>query len=139
MKMANLSKIENKISTVRKYLKILENYKKYTPEEIEKNLDIRGAVERYLYLVIQSAIDLAQAIISLEGFRKPTTYGESFLILEEEKIIDKKLAEQLVKMVGFRNILAYDYVEIDYEIVYEVLHKGLKDIDEFLKRISEGR
>jgi uncharacterized protein YutE (UPF0331/DUF86 family) len=67
MKMANLSKIENKISKVSKYLKILENYKKYTPEEIEKNLDIRGAVERYLYLVVQSAIDLAQAIISLSG------------------------------------------------------------------------
>jgi uncharacterized protein YutE (UPF0331/DUF86 family) len=137
--MANLSKIENKISVVKKYLKILEKYKKYRKQDIEENLDIRGAVERYLYLVVQATIDLAEAVISLKDFRKPTTFAESFVILEEEKIIDKKLAEQLVKMVRFRNILAYDYAEIDYEIVYEVLHKGLKDIEEFLKRISEGR
>jgi len=137
--MANLSKIENKISVVKKYLKILEKYKKYRKQDIEENLDIRGAVERYLYLVVQATIDLAEAVISLKDFRKPTTFAESFVILEEEKIIDKKLAEQLVKMVGFRNILAYDYTEIDYEIVYEVLHKRLRDIEEFLKRISEGR
>jgi uncharacterized protein YutE (UPF0331/DUF86 family) len=137
--MANLSKMENKISTIRKYLKILENYKKYSKQEIEENLDLRGAVERYLYLVVQATIDLAETVISLKDFRKPTTFAESFLILEEEKIIDKKLAEQLVKMVGFRNILAHDYTEIDYEIVYEVLHKRLRDIEEFLKRISQGR
>jgi uncharacterized protein YutE (UPF0331/DUF86 family) len=137
--MANLSKMENKISTIRKYLKILENYKKYSKQEIEENLDLRGAVERYLYLVVQATIDLAETVISLKDFRKPTTFAESFLILEEEKIIDKKLAEQLVKMVGFRNILAHDYTKIDYEIVYDVLHNRLLDIEEFLKRISQGR
>jgi len=137
--MANLSKIENQISVIKKYLKILENYKKYSKEEIEENLDIRGAVERYLYLVVQATIDLAEAVISLKDFRKPRSFAESFLILEEEKIIDKRLAEHLVKMVGFRNILAHDYIEIDYEIVYDVLHKRLEDIKEFIRRISEGR
>ena len=32
-----------------KYLKILEQYKKYTQEEIMTNIDINGALERYLY------------------------------------------------------------------------------------------
>ncbi|MGB9608601.1 MAG: type VII toxin-antitoxin system HepT family RNase toxin [bacterium] len=137
--MTNFSYIENKVSNVRKYLRILEQYKKYSCEEIKENIDIRGAVERYLYLAIQSTIDLAQAIISLKNLRKPTTMAESFLILEEEGIIDRELSERLVRMVGFRNILAHDYTEINYEIVYEVLHKRLKDIKKFIEEVSEGR
>lgn len=57
--MASLNVIENKISSTRKYLSILERYEKYSKEEIENNIDIRGAVERYIYLVVQSTIDLA--------------------------------------------------------------------------------
>lgn len=40
-------------------------------------------------------------------------------------------------MVGFRNIIMNDYEKIDYGIVYNVLQKGRKDIESFLKRIEE--
>jgi len=134
--MTSLSVIENKISAARKYLKILERYKKYSKEEIKNNLDIRGAVERYLYLAAQAAIDLAEAVIAYKKFRKPTTMTEAFYILDEEGIIDAKLTEKLVGMVGFRNIVAHDYEKINYDIVYAVLHKGLKDINDFLRKIE---
>lgn len=125
--------IENKVSSVKKYLKILSRYKKYTKEQIEKNLDIKGAVERYLYLAAQSTIDLAEAIIAYKNFRKPTTMSEAFHILNEEKIITDELTEKMAKMVGFRNVVAHDYEKIDYNIVYNVLQKGLKDISGFVK------
>lgn len=134
--MTNLSVIENKISAVKKYLKILERYKKYSKREIEKNLDIKGAVERYLYLAIQSTIDLAEAVIAFKDFRKPTTMGEAFYILNEEGIIDSELTEKMAKMTGFRNVIAHDYEKIDYDIVYHVLHHELKDIELLLKKIS---
>jgi uncharacterized protein YutE (UPF0331/DUF86 family) len=135
--MSNFNVIENKISSVQKYLKILERYKKYSREEIEKNVDIRGAVERYLYLAIQSTINIAEAVISFKNFRKPTTMAESFIILSEEGIIDREFAEKLIKMVGFRNIIAHDYEELNYDIVYDVLHQRLKDIEKFIEIIKE--
>jgi len=135
--MINFNVIENKISSVQKYLKILERYKKYSREEIEKNIDIRGAVERYLYLAIQSTINIAEAVISFKNFRKPTTMAESFIILSEEGIIDREFAEKLIKMVGFRNIIAHDYEELNYDIVYDVLHQRLKDIEKFIEIIKE--
>ncbi len=131
--MTNLSVIENKISSIEKYLKILERYKKYPKEKIKENVDIRGATERYLYLVVQATIDLAEAIVSLKNLRKPTIMSENFSILEEENIINKELTEKLMKMVGFRNIIAHDYEEIDYGIVYDILKNRLKDIKEFLE------
>lgn len=135
--MTNLAVIENKISSVRKYLKILERYKKYSKKEIEENLDIKGAVERYLYLVTQATIDLSEAVISYKNFRKPSTMGEAFYILNEEKIISDNLTKKLIGMVGFRNIVAHDYEKINYDILYEILQSRLKDIEEFLRKIQD--
>ncbi|MBI2633620.1 MAG: DUF86 domain-containing protein [Parcubacteria group bacterium] len=125
--------IENKISAAKKYLKILERYKKYTQEELISNIDSRGAVERYLYLVIQATIDLAEAVIAYKNFRKPVTMSETYDILREENIISVTLTEKLTRMVGFRNIIAHDYENINYDIVYSVLHRNLNDIKNCFK------
>jgi len=135
--MSNIKAIENKISSAKKYLTILKRYRGFAKEKIRSNTDIRGAVERYLYLAVQSVIDLAEAVIAHNDFRKPTTMSEAFYILNEEKIIPDKLTEKLVRMVGFRNVLAHDYEDVDYDIVCDVLQKGLDDIEVFLKMISK--
>lgn len=135
--MSNFKIIENKISSIKKYLKILQRYKKYSKEKIENNLDLKGAVERYLYLAVQSSIDLAEAIIAHKDFRKPTTMSEAFYILSEERLIPDGLTKKLIKMVGFRNIIVHDYEKIDYAIVYDVLQNKLKDIENFSKNVSK--
>ena len=135
--MTNLKTIENKISLVKKYLKILERYQKYSQKELEENIDLKGALERYLYLSAQSTIDLAEAIISYKNFRKPTSMSESFSILNEEGIISTELTNKMIGMVGFRNVVTHDYDKINYDIVYDVLQNKLKDIEELLKIISK--
>jgi uncharacterized protein YutE (UPF0331/DUF86 family) len=133
--LSNLKVIENKKSSIIKYLNILKRYKRYGKEDIEGDLDIKGALERYLYLVIQSTIDLAEAFIAYKGFRKPSTMTEVFHILNEEDILPRRLTNELVKMVGLRNIIAHDYERLDYDIVLDVLHNRLKDIESFIKAI----
>lgn len=135
--MTNLSVIENKISQAKKYLIILSGYKKYGRVEIETDVNLRGAVERYLYLAIQSAIDLAEAIISYRRLRKPETLSESFEILVEAGILNADLSGRLVKMAGFRNLIAHDYERLDYDIVFDILQNRQIDIEDFL-RIVEG-
>jgi len=134
--MTNLKNIENRISVLKSYLKIVKKYRKYSQKEIETNDDLRGAVERYLYLVCQTAMDLAEAFISFKKLRKPTTPSERFYILNEEKIISNELSDQLVEMTGFRNIVAHDYLKIDYARVCDILQNGLKDIEQFIKIIE---
>ena len=135
--MTDLTVVENKISSVKKYLKILERYKKYSLQEIEADLDLKGAVERYLYLAVQATIDVAEATIAYKNLRKPATMGEAFQILSEEGLIPNDLAEKMVKMTGFRNIIVHDYEKINYDILYEVLQKGLKDIEKLLLAIKK--
>lgn len=135
--MTEISVIENRISSIKKYLKTLERYQGFSIDEILNDVDKKGAVERYLYLAAQAAIDLADATISYKKFRKPTSMSESFHILNEEKIIPSDLTEKMVKMTGFRNVVAHDYEKIDYEVVSAILQKGLKDIETFTKNISD--
>lgn len=135
--MSSLEVIENKKSAIIKYLAILQRYKKYSRQEIENDVDLRGALERYLYLAIQATIDLAEALVAYEGLRKPTTMSEAFYILSEAGTISMELARKLAKMVGFRNVIAHDYQNLDYDIVLDVLHNRCKDIEVFLGEVSQ--
>ncbi len=134
--MTSLSVIENKISSVKKYLRILERYKRYSQDEIVNDIDKKGAVERYLYLAVQASIDLAESVIAYKNLRRPSTMSDSFYILQEDGIISIELTEKMVKMTGFRNIIAHDYEKLNYAIVYDVLQNRLPDIEDFLNRIS---
>ncbi|MDD5738336.1 MAG: DUF86 domain-containing protein [Candidatus Pacebacteria bacterium] len=134
--MSNSKIIESKISEVKKYLLTVKKFQKYLQQEIENDETIKGAVERYLYLVCQATIDLAEAFISYRDLRKPTSQNDRFYILTENEIIVAPLSENMVKMTGFRNVLAHDYLKIDYKKVYDVLQNGLGDIEEFIKIIE---
>ena len=135
--MTNLHVIENKASAVRKYLALLDIYKGRSQEEIESDATLRGAVERYLYLAVQATIDLAEATIAYKHFRKPMTNRECFEILTENGLIESDLADRLIRMSAFRNLLAHAYDRIDYSIVVEVLSGSLPDLAQFLDAIEK--
>ncbi len=134
--MTSIDVIENKISAVRKYLSILDRYERFARTEIENDIDIRGAVERYLYLVTQSTIDLAESIIAYKKLRKPTTMAESFHILHEAGVISDELKQKLVQMTGFRNVITHAYEDLDYDILFDILNNGKKDISDFLETLE---
>jgi len=70
--MTNISVLENKISEIRKNLHILKRYQAVDRKKIMAEIDLKGAMERYLSLAVQATIDLADAYISYRKFRKPT-------------------------------------------------------------------
>lgn len=135
--MTSLNVIENKISSIERYLNILKGYQKFSQKEIEGSVDIKGAVERYLYLAIQSTIELAESVIAYKGFRRPSTMSETFRILNEKGIISDELANNMVKMTGFRNVIAHDYEKMNYDIVYDVLCNKLDDIENLVSILTE--
>jgi len=46
------------------------------------------------------------------------------------------MSEKIKSMKGFRNILVHRYGEIDDDLVYEEIKNGLKDFEEFEKKIE---
>ena len=135
--MTNITVVENKISSIQRYLKIVSRFKQHSLSEIEQDETIRGAVERYLYLSCQAVIDLAEDVIALRSYRKPVTMAESFSILAEEGLISNDLTGKMIRLTGFRNVIAHDYEKINYEIVYDVLQNRLADIEEFVSIVRD--
>ena len=134
--MNKVAVVENKISSLQAYLEIARSFESRPRDELDKNLEFKAATERYLYLIVQASIDIAEAFISYRGYRKPKTLAASFRVLGEQKILDQKLVEKLVSMVGFRNILAHDYERIRNDILYSILQEDLQDIEQFINCIK---
>ncbi len=135
--MSNRDVIENKISFIRQHIGLAKKFCVMTEDEFMKDATTRAAVERYLYVVVQAAIDLSEAVVAFKKLRKPTTLRESIEILGEAGILPNELIPRLVKMVGFRNALAHDYGVVDARIVYDVLQTKLVDVEKLIEYIEK--
>ena len=136
--MTSIETLKNKLSEVNKYHLLVVGYKKHSVDELNADVTLRGAVQRYLYLLTQATIDLGEVIISFFKYRQPSTYAEIFEILFENKFITHELITPLKKMTGFRNILAHAYGQIHIEMVHQVLQKDIFIIETFLGQIQNN-
>jgi uncharacterized protein YutE (UPF0331/DUF86 family) len=55
--------------------------------------------------MIETCADIAGHIIADKGFRIPKSYVDTFKVLLEEKILDRKLYAVMEKIAKFRNIV----------------------------------
>ncbi|WYM86760.1 DUF86 domain-containing protein [Methanolobus sp. WCC5] len=104
--------------------------------ELEKNYQLRSAVERNFQLAIESAIDIGEMIISREGFERPEVYRSVFLILGNHGIIPPEFAEGFAQAAGLRNVLVHIYEEVDIDILHMFLTERLEDFDEFARHTA---
>lgn len=82
-------------------------------------------------------MDLANHLISDEGWGLPGSYGETAEILVRQKVLTSEQAVIFREMISFRNRLAHDYAEIDFTRVHEIMTKHLQDIDAYILSIAE--
>ena len=127
--------IASKIDLVKKYLAQARKYSRLSQAQLLESDEKRLAVERALFLVAHAAIDLAEAYCHLKKYQRPSSMHESIAILRDNGVIDQPLCTNLLKMVGFRNVLTHGYAKIDYSKLVQVLKIGLKDIEKLVKAV----
>ena len=97
----------------------------------------RRAVERMFENAIQTYADLAQHVASREfGFDGTTSKG-AIRVLAREGVIDEEAADTLVAAIGFQNVLAHEYGQINYDEVYETLQTGLSVYDTYSQQVAQ--
>lgn len=116
---------------------LLDLRKKCSLKDFEKDPVLRGALERYLQLAAEAAIDIGEIIISEMDLKSPMYNRDVFEILGEEKIISKELARNFVEVARFRNVLVHDYVKLDLKKMYAYLTDDLDDFDKFIKSVAK--
>lgn len=125
----------------------LRHINQYTNELIEMRgqskaqyLDdtiLQRAVERTLMNLIQACIDLAQHIRSTENLSPSGTAREEIHALGAADIISDETRTKIEEAVGFRNILAHRYADIDHEVVYDVLNDDLRWFETFQQEVAK--
>ena len=71
--------IEQRLERLKKSLTKLEPLKERDKDEFFQDDYLQDIVERNLEVAIQSCIDIANRIISLEGLEKPKDYKEKYI------------------------------------------------------------
>lgn len=119
------------------YLRTLRQMQAVSLEEYLGDDNIQTIVERKLQLAIQACMDIGGYLIGQLGLTAPDEPQNLFAVLGREGVISRELADRMVGMVRFRNILVHDYLEIDSVIVYHNLSEELEDFDQFSQQIIE--
>jgi len=102
---------------------VVEELRRVRPRDLDAMLRpeqtaARRATERCLYLAIQDVLDIANHIVSAEGWGYPETYREAVQALAERGVVPPDFGTTLVAMAGFRNILEHEYVRLDAERLF---------------------
>lgn len=128
--------ITARLAAYRRYRDLLDRYVGMAIETVRADDDLRGAMERYLYLAVQAVIDMADMLCRHEKLGAPESMSHSFTLLRESGRLRPELAESLIQMIGFRNALAHGYENLDYGIVGNVLKHRLTDLDAFAEFVE---
>jgi uncharacterized protein YutE (UPF0331/DUF86 family) len=108
--------------------------------------NLRRNVERWAENIINSCVDAAKLILTLEGIPLPDSYKEIVASVSAAPPMDTVDAQSLARWVHFRNLLVHEYLDLRWNSLQrfitetEELYTGfLAKAKTYLEqRISEG-
>ena len=129
--------ILRKLAELDQYYSQLNEYENTTANQYSDDWKIQRIIERTLQMMIETCADIAGHIIADKGFRIPKSYADTFKVLLEEKILDRKLYAVMEKIAKFRNIVVHHYDKVDSEIVTAILKNDLADFISYKEAIIQ--
>lgn len=131
-----IDKITQRLDCLKQYYGYLKNVRDISFEKYVGDIKEKSAIERNFQLAIECCLDIAELFISDLRLPQPPEHRMAMMLLSENKIIPREMAEKLANAVSFRNLLVHDYVEIDDKKAFENL-KNIRDFDEFIKEVKK--
>lgn len=115
----------NTTDVIREFTVALSDWERYESIQKEKFLtdrDTQNMVLHAMFLAIQAGIDAGVWLIAIRKIPvKPSSYRETFEILEKYGVIESDLSSALADLSSFPNVLIHQYSILDLEETWEVL------------------
>jgi len=120
-----------KFELIGESLKKMSELKRDNPtlDQYRNSWKDKDSAERNIQKIVEAIIDIGKMLVAQKNLKEPCNNREVFLILQENRTLPSKLIPLVDKMIGMRNIIVHSYDRINDEIVYGVLKKNLKDIE----------
>ncbi|MDZ7670551.1 MAG: DUF86 domain-containing protein [Gammaproteobacteria bacterium] len=129
--------VRRRLEQLGDYLAILERYRRYDLEAFLVEPERYGSAERFLQLAIEATLDMGSHIIADETLGSVEQSRDIPRRFREHGLLTEDLEERWIRMIGFRNILVHEYLEVDRAVVYDVVCNRLQDLAE-LRRVFAG-
>jgi len=121
----------NKISVVERCVaRAREEYDR-DPATFLQDVTRQDAAILNIQRACEAALDLGQHLIRREKLGLPQSARDVFALLAQGGWIDAPLAENLKRMVGFRNIAVHDYQTLNMAVTVEIITRHLDDFLQF--------
>ncbi len=128
--------VRRRLEKLEEYLAILRRLRRYDRASFLAEPERYGSAERFLQLSIETVDDLAAHVVAELGLGTVEARSDLPRLLFEHGTIDAGLRDRWTRMIGFRNILVHDYLEVDRKVVYEVLQDRLGDFGELARAFA---
>lgn len=102
-----------------------------------ENTTEQRAVERMFENAIQACADLAKHIATTAFDETDDSAKGAIRTRGREDVLDGETTDTLVAAVGFRNVLAHEYGQVDTAEVYETLQTGLDVYDAYSQQVAQ--
>lgn len=129
--------IQKRLKKLVEYLDILRGLQVHSYDEFIGNPQYFGSTERFLQLAIEVINDIGSHLVADLGLGEINWYSDIPTLLTEKGYIAAEMRDKWIRMIGFRNILVHEYLEIDRRIVYDVLQHGLDDMEALEKQFVQ--
>jgi uncharacterized protein YutE (UPF0331/DUF86 family) len=129
--------IQRKFALLDKYLlEIQKHTKDISLDAFMKNKILIAAIERYLQIMVEVVIDVAERVLAIHDAGPAATANEAIEKLVKLTVL--KSPEPYTTMIKFRNVLVHEYEEIDPKIIFEIVSQHLDDFRLFRNEIDNG-
>lgn len=126
--MVNAELVRKRLIRLEESISILSRISKYSFDEFVADPERYGSAERFLQVSIEAVNDLGNHVVSDLGLGEINWQSDIPRLLLTHGYITADLSQLWIKMIGFRNILVHEYMDVDRRLVYDVLQNNLVDL-----------
>ncbi len=119
----------NKKESIERCIKQIRNYYQLPSEFDFVDDHLRqDAIAINMQRTCEQAIDLANHLVKIKKLGVPKDSRDSFHLLVDQQIIPESLGDNMIKMIGFRNVLVHQYQQLDLGLMVDVIENHLDDL-----------
>ena len=130
-------KIHKLVSSMRDSVRLISEIKNMSESAFKTDSHMQSSAKYNFIAAIEAAVDIANHLISKRGFRAPEDYADTFKVLADANVLEKRFASELEKMARFRNRLVHLYWEVDTSEVWRIIQSRLDDFESYISQIGK--
>lgn len=125
-----------KLDSLSRCIRRIENKRPPTVGELISDIDLQDILSVNLERAVQLCVDIGAHVLADLEAPPPRTMGEVFGQLADQAVIGKNIATLLRQAVGFRNLSVHSYDQVDWQRVFDIIHKHLDDFRTYSQAVT---